>query len=125
MRIKVSVLAALSGLSLAALSTPAFAGACGFGASGNCNVGVNVIPSEAPHFGPMTINNVNPMGHLRTIDFQRAPNVSITRIHGMAPTASLADAPSAYCTCLFRACDFGSSYFCSCANAKKLDGSRI
>jgi len=96
MRIKVSVLAALSGLSLAALSTPAFAGACGFGASGNCNVGVNVIPSEAPHFGPMTINNVNPMGHLRTIDFQRAPNVSITRIHGMAPTASLADAPSSF-----------------------------
>ena len=36
------------------------------------------------------------MGHLRTIDFQRAPNVSITRIHGMAPTASLADAPSGF-----------------------------
>ena len=96
MRIKVSVLATLSGLSLAAFSTPAIAGGCGFGASANCGVGVNVIPSEAPHFGPMTIQNSNPMGHLRTIDFQRAPNVSITRIHGMAPTASLADAPSGF-----------------------------
>ena len=96
MRIKVSVLATLSGLSLAAFSTPAIAGGCGFGASANCGVGVNVIPSEAPSFGPMTINNRNPMGHLRTIDFQRAPNVSITRIHGIAPTASLADAPSGF-----------------------------
>jgi len=96
MRIKVSVLAALSGLSLAALSTPALAGGCGFGAPANCGVGVNVIPTEAPSFGPMTIHNRNPLGHLRTIDFQRAPNVSITRVHGMGPTASLADAPSGF-----------------------------
>ena len=96
MRIKFSVLATLSGLSLAALAMPAAANGCGFGSPTNCGVGVNIIPSEAPSFGPMTIQTANPMGHLRTIDFQRAPNVSITRIHGMAPTASLRDAPSGF-----------------------------
>jgi len=96
MRIKVSVLAALSSLSLAMVSTPALAGGCGFGSGGNCGVGVNVIPSVPPSFGPMTIRNNHPMGHLRSVNFQRAPNVSITRIHGMAPTASLADAPSGF-----------------------------
>jgi len=89
-------LAAVSGLSLAAVSTPALAGGCGFGGAANCSVGVNVLPSEAPSFGPVTIETTNPMGHLRTVNFQRAPNVSITRIHGMAPTASLADAPSGF-----------------------------
>ncbi len=96
MRIKVSILAALSGLSLAVISTPAMAGGCGYGAPVNCNAGVNVIPTEAPSFGPMTVANNNPLGHLRTINFQRSPHVSITRIHGMAPTASLADAPSGF-----------------------------
>lgn len=96
MRIKVSVLAAVMGLGFTALSTPALAGGCGIGSSANCGVGVSVIPSEAPKFGPITIENSHPMGHLRTIDFQRAPNVSITRVHGMAPTAALADAPSGF-----------------------------
>ena len=96
MRIKVSVLAALSGLSLAVISTPALAGGCGFGPGASCNVGVKVLPSTPPSFGPMTISHDNPMGHLRTINFQRSPHTSITRIHGMAPTASLADAPSGF-----------------------------
>lgn len=108
MRIKVSVVAAMLGLGLTALSTPALAGGCGIGSPANCGVGVNVIPSEAPKFGPMTIQNSHPMGHLRTIDFQRAPNVSITRVHGMAPTAALADAPSGFTG----GCFPGSTQYC-------------
>ncbi len=96
MRIKVSVLAALSGLSLAVISTPALAGGCGFGPGANCDMGVKVMNTTAPVFGPMTVSNDNPMGHLRTINFQRSPHTSITRIHGMAPSASLADAPSGF-----------------------------
>lgn len=96
MRIKFSVLAALSGLSLAALSTPAMAGGCGFGPGANCDGGVKVLPNTAPVFGPMTVSNDNPMGHLRTINFQRSPHTSITRIHGMGPSASIGDAPSGF-----------------------------
>ena len=95
MRIKFSVLAAVSSLSLAALSTPAFAGGCGNGAP-NCDVGVNVIAPTPAQFGPMTVHTNHPMGHLRLVDFQRSPNVSITRIHGMASTAGLSDAPSGF-----------------------------
>ena len=108
MRIKVAIVAAVMGLSLTALSTPALAGGCGIGSPANCDVGVNVIPSEAPKFGPMTIHNSHPMGHLRTVDFQRAPNVSITRVHGMAPTAALADAPSSFTG----GCHPGSTQYC-------------
>lgn len=96
MRIKVWVLTALSGLSLAAMSTPAMANGCGFGGPANCDVGVKVMSSNAPSFGPMTISNDNPLGYLRTVNFQRSPHVSITRIHGMAPSASLGDAPSGF-----------------------------
>ncbi|MEP3888962.1 MAG: hypothetical protein ABJN69_00765 [Hellea sp.] len=95
MRIKFSVLAAVSSLSLAALATPAFAGGCGNGAP-NCNVGVNVIAPAPAQFGPMTVNTNHPMGHLRQVNFQRSPNVSITRIHGMASSADLSDAPSGF-----------------------------
>ena len=88
------------------------ANGCGFGSPANCGVGVHVIPSEAPRFGPMTIQNSNPMGHLRSIDFQRAPHVSITRIHGMAPTASLGDAPTGFTN----GCHPSSTHYCR-ANA--------
>lgn len=95
MRIKFSVLAAVSSMSLAAFATPAFAGGCGNGAP-NCNVGVNVVAPAPAQFGPMTVHTNHPMGHLRQINFQRSPNVSITRIHGMASTAGLSDAPSGF-----------------------------
>jgi len=65
-------------------------------AGGNCAVPVHVLPSMPTQFGPLTIQNQNPLGHLRTIDFQRAPHVSITRVHGLAPTATLSDAPSGF-----------------------------
>jgi len=86
--------ALLGALSATILAAPAFAG--GNCNSGNCAGTVQVMPGYAPQFGPMTIRNENPMGHLRSINFQRSPNVSITRIHGMAPTAGLSDAPSGF-----------------------------
>lgn len=95
MRIKVLTLAAVSSLSLIASAAPALAGGCMNGAP-NCNMGVNVLPSSPAQFGPMTVQTAHPMGHLRHVDFQRAPHVSITRVHGMAPTAALSDAPSGF-----------------------------
>jgi len=86
--------ALLGALSAAVLSAPAFAGGhCG---GGNCAVPVHVLPSMPAHFGPMTIQNQNPLGHLKSIHFQRAPHVSITRIHSLGPTAALSDAPSGF-----------------------------
>ena len=95
MRIKFSIMAAVSSLTLAAVSTPALAGGCGVGVP-NCNVGVNVIAPAPAEFGPMTVHTQHPMGHLRQVQFQRAPNVSITRVHGMMPSAGLSDAPSGF-----------------------------
>ena len=86
--------ALLGTLSASLLAAPAFAG--GNCAGGNCATPVQVLPSYAPEFGPMTIRNENPLGHLRSVSFQRAPNVSITRIHGLGPTADLSDAPSGF-----------------------------
>ena len=86
--------ALLGTLSAVVLAAPAFAGSnCN---SGNCAMPVQVMPRYAPEFGPMTVRTQNPMGHLRTINFQRAPNISIMRVHGMAPTAGLSDAPSGF-----------------------------
>ena len=86
--------ALLGALSAGLLAAPAFAGGNCF--NGNCATPVHVLPSYAPEFGPMTIRNENPLGHLRSVNFQRAPNVSITRVHGLGPTASLSDAPSGF-----------------------------
>jgi len=95
MRIKFSIMAAVSSLTLAAVSTPAFAGHCAAGAP-SCNVGVNVIAPAPAQFGPMTVHTQHPMGHLRQVNFQRSPNVSITRVHGMMQTAGLSDAPTGF-----------------------------
>jgi len=95
MRIKLTLVAAVSSLGLLASAAPAMAGNCDSGAT-NCNVGVNVIAPAPAQFGPMTVRTQHPMGHLRHVDFQRAPNVSITRVHGMGPTAGLSDAPSGF-----------------------------
>lgn len=80
------------------LSGTALAGHCGPGQNQgpNCDMAVKVINEYAPRFEPMTIRNTPPMGHFRSIQFQRSPNVSITRVHGMAPNAGLTDAPSAF-----------------------------
>ena len=84
----------LGALSVSVMAAPAFAG--GNCNGGNCATSVQVMPGYAPEFGPMTIRTENPMGHLRTINFQRSPNVSIMRVHGLAPNAALSDAPSGF-----------------------------
>ena len=81
-------------LSASLFAAPAFAG--GNCNGGSCATGVQIMPSYAPEFGPMTIRTEQPLGHLRSVKFQRAPNVSITRVHGLGPTASLSDAPSGF-----------------------------
>jgi len=86
--------ALLGALSAAMMAAPAFAG--GNCAGGNCNIPVQVLPGYAPQFGPMTVQNNNPLGHLSSVNFQRAPHVSITRVHGLAPSAALSDAPSGF-----------------------------
>lgn len=86
--------ALLGALSAVVLTAPAFAGSnCNGGA---CAGSVQVMPGYAPEFGPMTVRTQNPMGHLRSVNFQRSPNVSIMRVHGMAPSAGLSDAPSGF-----------------------------
>ena len=106
MRIKVSILAAVSSLTLIGLSSPASAN-CGYGTT-NCDLGVKVMQSSPGSFGPMTVNTAHPVGYMRSFDFQRAPNVSITRIHGLGPTASISDAPSGFTN----GCHPGSTQYC-------------
>ena len=91
-----TTLLAVSGLGLlATTSTQAMAWGCGNGApAAYCNTGVTVNQGRAPVFDPMTVNISQPMGYLRTVDYQRAPNVSITRVHGMMASAALSDFPS-------------------------------
>ncbi len=91
---KILVAGALSLVGSLSMSGAALAGHCSSGA--NCDMGVKVINDHPARFGPMTVRNTPPMGHFRSIDFQRAPNVSITRVHGMMPNAGLSDAPSAF-----------------------------
>ena len=86
--------ALLGVLSATVLAAPAFAG--GNCNGGNCSLPVQVMPGYAPQFGPMTVQTQQPMGHLRSVNFQRAPHVSITRVHGLAPNAALSDAPSGF-----------------------------
>lgn len=86
---------AVSGLGLIATSTPALAGGCGFGSTAPyCNAGVTVNQGAGPSFGPMSVNIQQPMGHLRSVNYQRAPHTSITRVHGLTEPAALSDFPS-------------------------------
>lgn len=87
------VVGALSTLGLLSLSTLAQAGSC---AGENCQLPVQYLGGPSPVFDSMTVANVNPMGYLRSIDFQHAPHVSIMRIHSLGPTANLSDAPIAF-----------------------------
>lgn len=87
----------LGGLSVSGAAMPAFAGGCGYGSNpAACSGGVSVNTGYGPSFGPTTIHIEEPMGHLSTVNYTRSPNVSITRIHGMGPTAALTDAPSGF-----------------------------
>lgn len=66
------------------------------GPNGDCAMSVKVLPSPAPIYGPMTIENRTPFDRRHSIQFQRAPHVSILRVHGLAPSAELSDGPSGF-----------------------------
>jgi len=94
--LKTSLLA-VSGLGLITAAAPAVAGGCGYGVNAsNCQLGTTVSSGPAATFDPMSVNINQPMGYLRSINYRRAPNVSITRIHGMMPSADVTDFPSAF-----------------------------
>lgn len=91
---KTLLVGAVSLLGMVSASGTALAGHCSQGQ--NCDMGVTVHNDYAPKFDNMTVRNTPPFGHFSSVNFQRAPNVSITRVHGMMPSAGLSDAPSAF-----------------------------
>ncbi len=97
------------------LSLSGTAQAGGNCAGPDCNLGVQYIPGNAPSFGPMTVSSSQPMGHLRTVNFQRAPHVNIMRVHGLRSTAALSDKPSGFTN----SCHPQSTQYC------RQDGSAI
>ncbi len=95
-------------------AAPAIAGSCGMGAPmpqcnikpvvqcapgmsmDQCRTPVRVMPAPQYVVDPVTVHTANPMGHLRTIQFKGAPNVSITRVYGQGQTVGLSDFPSKF-----------------------------
>lgn len=92
-----TTLLCVSGLGIFAASAPAYAGGCGLGVSpALCQTGVSVNSGTGPVFDNMSVNINQPLGHLRSVNYQRAPHISITRVHGMMDSAALSDFPSAF-----------------------------
>jgi len=92
-----TTLLCVSGLGMFTMNSPAFAGGCGIGVNpALCQTGLTVNQGTAPVFDNMTVNVHQPMGYLRSINYQRAPNTSITRVHGMMESAALSDFPSSF-----------------------------
>lgn len=88
-----SILTAVSVLGLLSVTGVASAGNC---AGPDCRLGVSYIQGPAPQFGPITVQDTRPMGHLRSVNFQRAPNISIMRVHSLEGPPGLSDAPVAF-----------------------------
>ena len=87
---------ALLGLAGAGALVVASAGlaSAGCGGVGNCDTGsVHSTPFHAPDYGPSTVRSGTPYDYMSSIRFQRAPHVSVTRIHGQGPVPGLKDAP--------------------------------
>ena len=109
MPIKTVIAGGVSILGVLAMSNAAFANNCFAGQAGpNCNPGAVVVDPYTPQFDQVTIRNTEPLGHLRSVNFQRAPNVSITRVHGLAPNVALNDAPSGFTN----GCNPSSTVYC-------------
>ncbi len=93
-------------------AAPALAGSCAMGAPmpqcqvqppvqcapgvplNQCRTPVQVMPAPQYRVDPVTVHTANPLGHLRTVQFMGAPNVSITRVYGQHQTVGLSDFPS-------------------------------
>ncbi|CAM3835313.1 hypothetical protein [Litorimonas haliclonae] len=88
-----SIMGAVSVLGLLSLSGVANAGNC---AGPDCRLGVSYIPGPPAQFGPVTVQNNRPMGYLRSVNFQRAPHISIMRVHSLEAGPGLSDAPVAF-----------------------------
>lgn len=78
---------------LGLMSGSAFAGGPSNCGSPGCDTGIAYVPTPTGHSGPATIENRTPYDFLDSVHFQRSPHVSITRVHGLAPTIELADSP--------------------------------
>lgn len=61
-----------------------------------CAAGIAIMPAPPGHSGPMTVQNRTPYDFMDSVHFQRSPHISITRIHGMLPSAGISDAPSGF-----------------------------
>jgi hypothetical protein len=117
MRIYRLVTAAASGVFMASVSTAAFAGCggnigCNPGVMAyegvtsttcvgpapvvNCNPGVSVYGNFADPRANVSVYNLTPYGHLKTVQYQNTQNVNIMRVHSRAPFVALNDAPSAF-----------------------------
>ena len=79
----------------------------------NCNPAPVVHNSYTPSFDAVSIRNTEPLGHLRSVNFQRSPNVSITRVHGLGPNVALNDAPSSFTN---DGCHPSSTVYCRAGN---------
>lgn len=84
----VALFSLLGGSALA--GSPAYCGVAG------CDTGVAYMPTPTGYSGPTTIENRTPYDFLDSVHFQRSPHVSITRVHGMAPTVGLSDSPGGF-----------------------------
>lgn len=88
-----SIMSAASVLALLSVSSVATAGNC---AGPDCRPGISYIQGPPLQFGPITVQDNRPMGHLRSIHFQRAPHISIMRVHSLEAGPGLSDAPVAF-----------------------------
>lgn len=87
-------------------TTPALAGGpCG---GIPCDLGTVAQPSLPADQGPVTISSHTPYDYFDTVHFQRAPHVSITRVHSLPPTVALSDAPVGFT----KGCNPNSTVYC-------------
>ena len=88
-----SIMGAVSVLGLLSLGGAANAGHCN---GPDCRPGISYIQGPPLQFGPVTVQDNRPMGHLRSIQFQRSPHISIMRVHSLEAGPGLSDAPVAF-----------------------------
>ena len=89
----VALFSLMSGPALA--GGPSQCGSAGYGQSQSqgCDTGVSYVRTPTGYSGPTTIENRTPYDYFDSVHFQRSPHVSITRIHGLAPSVGLGDSP--------------------------------
>ena len=89
-------LTAVSSLVFVMSAPAAFAGNCNAYGGQNCNPGVVYNGGSGQYFDPLTINVKQPLEELRSVHIHTGPTVSITRLYGQQPLASVGDNPSGF-----------------------------